>query len=147
MIMYTSSRTHNLFACWRYSVLDHCSVSISVRALLLAAGFEMHIFHCWAVHTEPWGVFECPTRAAVVWCTRQSEGVWAGQKQGSHSASILGSSALQKGWSVFKWHCSRNRLLQADGPIPACPSLPNTESSPERIETIHLWMRSKNGHV
>lgn len=74
---------------------------------------------------KPWGAFGCPTRAAVVWCTRQSEGVWAGQKkQGSHSTSVLGSSALQKGWSVFKWHCSRNRLWQADEPIPVRPSLP-----------------------
>ena len=58
-------------------------------------------------------------------CFRMSRGTRVcdgmGKNRGSHSTSVLGTSALQKSWSVFKQHCSRNKLWQAEEPIPISP--------------------------
>lgn len=101
--------------------------TFSSQGFLLAAGFFRHIYFIVGPFTQDLEVLLDALRGRR-WCDVHGgvRDVWVGQKQGSHSTSVLGSSALQKGWSVFKWHCSRSRLEQKQTSpsqsAPVCPS-------------------------
>lgn len=65
-----------------------------------------------AVLLRPFDVLlDAPTRAAVVWCTRQSEGVWVGRKKTGESFNI--SAGLQR--TAEGLECFQMALQQKTG--------------------------------
>lgn len=106
----SSSRTHNS----PHMLMLQCPWPLLCEFTGPLAGcrsFNTHIFHCWAVHSGLRGAFGCPTRALVVWCTRQSEGCVGWAKTGESFNISSGLQRTAEGLECFQMALQQKQAL------------------------------------